>query len=525
MKNLVLISLAIFSIYTSTAQRVAVRWNEKYKAPEGLFLKSQFIKMVPTSEEVVIGIFRKKNTSLFDNDYSLIKMNTKLDNTGEIKLDYPANGSEGLIDVLKLNKTNFLLEYKINLNQIAELSLTPINLKTFKKEISSKKIGEINDADHSILENGNSRMYSITMEAQYSPDSSKVLMNYEFKYQEGRSVQVMVLTNGGNLLYTSNYTWTEQADHLQINKPAIDNDGKVYFSYHHYSKSFDKEFEKGDGEAIPTYTSHLLVVDKENKSNQTIEPNGKFLYDMVLGYSKDQKPLIMGTYQDKFNGRINGVFISPVIGSGTSLTDLAFTPYPADLQEKIEFDMELKKSKPGFTHAFSASRGFSANGTNFLVGEFNDRLLLENAIRIIKGDFIVTTFKSDGKAQFQSLPRSQNFAVGRNSNILTNANTFTGTLLADKLLVFYNDYEENAMQEFKEKPIKFEKDSKSVLMAAVISSEGKLLSRKNVFNHQDLEGYIFNFKLCPMKTSTFAVYATEPENEKEGMLAGMLLVK
>lgn len=525
MKNLVLFFFTSISIYTSTAQRVAVRWNEKYKAPQGLYLQSQFIKAVPTSEEAVIGIFRKKNTSLFDNDYSLVKMNTKLDNAGEIKLDYPANGSEGLIDVLKLNQTNYLLEYKINVNQIAELSLSPINFKTFKKEISTKKIGEIADADKSILSEGNSRMYSITMEAQYSPDSSKVLLNYEFKYQEGRSVQIMVLNNSGTLLYTSNYTWTEQADHLQVNKPAFDNEGKVYFTYHNYSKVFNKELEKGDGEAIPAYTSHLLIIDKENKTSQTIEPNGKFLFDMVIGYSKEQKPLLMGTYQDKCNGRINGVFISPAIGSGTSITDLAFTPYPSDLQEKIEFDMELKKGKPGFTHAFSASKGFSANGTNFLVGEFNDRLPLENAIRIIKGDFIVTTFKSDGKVQFQCLPRSQNFAVGRNSNVLLNNNTFGGTVLIDKLIVFYNDTEENAMKEFKEKPAKFEKDSKSVLLAAVISSEGKLLTRKNIFNHQELEGYVMNYKLCPMKTNTYAVFATEPENEKEGMIAGMLLVK
>ena len=119
--------------FVGMAQRLAVRWNEKYKAPEGQYQNLQFIKAAPTNEDAVIAIYRKINPSLFDNDYVLVKMNSKLDPSGEQKLDYPANGSEGMIDILKLKQTNYLLEYKVKGDKYAELFLTPINLKTFKK--------------------------------------------------------------------------------------------------------------------------------------------------------------------------------------------------------------------------------------------------------------------------------------------------------------------------------------------------------------------------------------------------------
>ena len=526
MKKFFFIALAMTITFVGMAQRLAVRWNEKYKAPEGQYQNLQFIKAAPTNEDAVIAIYRKINPSLFDNDYVLVKMNSKLDPSGEQKLDYPANGSEGMIDILKLKQTNYLLEYKVKGDKYAELYLTPINLKTFKKEISTKKIADIAENDLVSPDEVAGSKYSIFLDVVYSPDSSKLLLNYYSKFQASKSMYSIVLNNSGQIIYTANHTWEQPADHIQMQKPAIDNDGKVYFMWRTYSQSFSKDVEKGEGDQIPSYTSQLLVVDKEKKNNYTFETDGKYLHDMMLGYDKNKKPLVVGTFKEKYNGRLKGVFITPPIGEASAISNITFSLYPPELQDRVDADMELKKLSPGLTNDFYVGSVMStSDGTNYMVSEFFKLTNMENAFIYEKGDFVVTTFTNDGKVVYQGLPRRQYVNASLTSDEYLAPNEFLTLIVDNKLVLLYNDSEENSMQDIKEKIIRFTKSTKSVVLASTINTQGKLLSRKIVFNHLDLEGYIFNYRLCSMRTNMYAIFAAKPQKANEGVMAGLMMAR
>ncbi len=526
MKKLVSLAVGFLFSLVAISQRLAVRWVEKYKAPEGLYQNLQFIKAVPTAEDALISIYRKMNAAVYDNDYVLVKMNAKLDAAGEIKLDYPTNGNEGMIDILKMKQTDYLLEYKVKGNQLAELYLTPINLKTFKKEISTKKIVDLVDNDLLAKNDGEKQAYSVYLDVVYSPDSSKILLNYYAKFQEENKMESVVLSNSGQVLYNAIHTWEDAAENRQMQKPYIDNDGKCFILWRSYDKAFNKEVEKGEGEQIPSFKSHLMLVEKDNKTMYTFNCDGKYLNDMAIGFNKDKKPLVMGTYKDKYNGRINGVFISPAVGAEISIGNLVFTPYHDGLQKKIELDLELKPGKQGLTNEYYVGSTISAaEGVNYMVSEYFKQGNSENAAFYEKGDIVVTTFENDGNVVFQCLPRRQSIAASLTGNEYLAPNELVTMIVDNKMVVLYGDNEENGMQDLKEKPIRFYKTNKSVVLAAAFNNVGKLLSRKIIFNHLDLEGYIYNYKLCPFRINTYAIFATKPNEAKDGMLMGLLNAK
>lgn len=526
MKKLVFVAFIFVFTLSAKSQRLAVRWVEKFKAPDGLYQNLQFMKAVPSVEDGLISVYRKINKSLYDNDYVLVKLNAKLDAPGDIKLEYPANGNEGMIDVLKGKQTNYILEYKVKGNKMAELYLTPINLKTLKKEISTKKIVDLIDNDLLTKYDGETLAYSVYLDVLYSPDSSKILLNYYAKTDAENKMESLVLSNAGQVLYNAIHTWNTPSENRQMQKPYIDNDGKCYFTWRNYAKSFNKEVEKGEGDQIPSFTSHLMVVDKDVKTQYSFETEGKYLNDMAIGYNKDKKPIVMGTYKDKYDGRINGVFTTPAISTDEKISNLIFTAFPDGLQKKIELDLELKPGKPGLTNDYYVGSTICGNnGVNYMVSEFFKQGNSENAAFYEKGDLVVTTFKSDGTVVFQGLPRRQSIAASLTSNEYLAPNEFLTMIVDNKLVVLYGDVEENAMQEIKEKPIKFKETGKTVVLGAVVNAEGKLLGRKMVFSHLDLEGFIFNYKLCSFRTNTYAIFATKPNNAKDGMVLGLLNAK
>jgi len=534
------LTLFLFTLiwHETNAQSFSIKWSDKFNLTSGIFSNNIYIKSLPATNGNIISLFGKIKSAGLNNDYILVKFNEKPEVTGQIALEYPTSTKESFIDIVKLKNNFYIIRIRYSTKDNAEVLLNKLNIEKLKIEPAEKKIMDIDESGtrNTIIQMGPEEMYRHDLDISYSSDSSKLLLAYEprQKKKDAKSIQVAVVSDNLEKVYTYNYEWTEAYNKVDITNMDVDNYGNAYIGYNIYEKSFDREFVKSDGDKIPSYTTYMNVItDAKTKTTYSFNNKGKFIHQPALGYNDKMEVVLLGLYKEKYNGRITGVFSSePVISAQTkTLSNLKFTPFPSDLLELMDNDNRGKSSgnNPGLDNDFRPGYVVSvSDGVNHLIIEYFEITRTganREFVNFIKGDFLVSTFQTNGKVFFQRLPRNQQTQNQVSSTNISSANAFTPTYFEDKLLLFYNDDEKNVTKNINEKPEKFQTESKSVLTAAVMTHDGKIITRKIVYSHKDINGYVSNLRFTEIKENTYVVFAFDPGNFKHGIKIGLLAIK
>jgi hypothetical protein len=525
---LVLCSLAI----TTAGQQFSVRWSDKFKYNNGLRHKNEYIKTISAEEGTVVSIFRVTKSNSYDRDYELLQFDGQPALKGQTELDYPPNGKEGFVDIVKMKGVNYLLEYSYTSKDAIELYATPFNLNSFQQGENRKKIADLDNRDAQTTTPSlgvGGRVYSMyDLTILYSSDSSKLLLYYEpeRKKKDRKNMQFVILDQQMQQLKYLQHEWTESFNKVLTTGLSVDNYGRVYLLYNVYEKSVEREFIRSDGEKIPSYTTHLLTFDRSGQSTHSFDSEGKFIHNGNIGYTAEGKIILIGLYKDRYNGRISGVFRSAVPDPGeTKIAGIKFTVFPTELLQKIETDDQAKSngSRPGLDNGFDAGYTVSvSDGVNHMIAENFD---VDKGSRFAKGDMLVTTFLPDGKINFQRIPRFEQTVNINASFNLVSANSYRPEYFEDKLLLFYFDAETNLARSLNLPPEKFADERKSALVAAVLSHDGILLSRKLVYTHVGLGGYATDLNFSSIAKNKYIVYARQSAVFKAGALIGILSIK
>lgn len=528
---LVLCSLAI----TAAGQQFAVRWSDKFKYNNGIRHKNVYIKTIAAEKGTVISIFRVTKSNVHDQDYELLQFNEQPEMKGQTELDYPANGKEGFVDIVKMKGANYLLEYSYTSKDAIELYATPFDLHSFRQGKNRQKIADLDNRGAQTTTPAlgmGGRIYTMNdLAVLYSSDSSKLLLYYEpeRKKKDTKNMQFVILDQQMQQIKYLQHQWAEPFNRVLTSGLSVDNDGRVYLLYNVYEKSVEKEFIRNDdGEKIPAYTTHLLTFDRSGQSTHSFDSEGKFIHQGNIGYTAEDKIIIIGLYKDRYDGRITGVFRAAAPGDGEKVAGIEFTAFPAELLQKIEIDDQAKSSgsKPGLDNGFDAGYTVSvSDGVNHMIAEYFGSKPLNQSSRDTKGDMLVTTFLPDGKINFQRIPRfEQTINVNASFNI-TSANTYRPEYFEDKLLLFYIDAESNLSRSLNLPSERFGDERKSALVAAVLSHDGMLLSRKLVYTHVGLGGYATDLNFSCIAKNKYIVYARQSAVFKSGALIGILSIK
>jgi hypothetical protein len=538
MKRMTLV-LLMFIWHETTGQSFSIKWSDKFNLTSGIFTNNIYIKSLPAPDGNILSLFGKIRSGGFNNDYLLVKFNSKPEITGQLELKYPTSTDEAFIDVVKLKNNYYILRVKYKSKDNGEILLNKLNIEKMKIEPAEKKIMDIDDSETraGIISLRPEEMYRFNLDVSYSADSSKLLLTYEprLRRKDEKSIQLAVLNDNLEKVYTLKHQWTEPYKKVDVTNTSVDNYGNAYIAYNVYEKSFEKEYVRSDGDKIPAYTTYMVVFS-DSKTNKTYSFNnkGNFIHQPGLGYNDKMEVVLLGMYKDKFNGRITGVFQSEPVNAvkTTTLANFTFTPFPTDLLELADKDDQGKSGghKPGLDNDFRPGYIVSvSDGVNHLITEFFEIDITgtpnDQFIKYKKGDFILATFLTNGKVSFQRLPRNQQTMNAVSSTNITASNSFTPTYFRDKLLLFYNDDEDNINKNMNEKPGKFQTESKSVLTAAIMTHDGKLTARKVVFSHKDIDGYVSNLRLTEIKDDVYVVFAFDPGNFKHGIKVGILTIK
>ena len=524
----------LFFCVSTGAQQFSIKWSKKFAITSGIFSNNVYIQSLPTGNGTTISLFKKIKSFGMANDYILVKFNTQPDVEKQAELNFPDGGREGLIEMVKLQNNFYLVKYRISSKESADIVISKLNPETLTTEGPEKRIGTIDD-----LGSASSSIEKMILDpalyTSYSSDSSKFVIAFEpdQKRKENKKMQVMVFNNNLLKVYSKFYEWNNPSNKVYIPNISIDNTGRVLVLYNIYEKDFEKELLRSDGEKIPSYTSHLLVVDENGVASSDINSNGKFIHNASIAYNEKKQPLLIGIYKEKNNSRLTGVFRAAVNPgqSNKTVSDINFTPYPQDLLDKADKDNQGKSSgkNPGLDNNFHTNYVVCvSDGINHMISEYFDidsKGANNEFTKFIKGDFIITTFQANGKPEFQRLPRYQQTMNSVSSTNISQAGSYTPDYFNDKLVLFYNDGTENINKDLNEGPEKFSGEKKSALTVAILSHEGKLQKRKLVYDHSGMDGYVTNLRFTEIKENQYLIFAFKAGNFKHGMMVGTLLIK
>jgi hypothetical protein len=537
MKKKLLIIFLVLSVFNLKAQQFSVKWSQKFALTSGIFTNNRYLKSFAAPGGTVITLFRKIKSSGFDNDYIVVKFNTQPDIEKQLELDYPVNGKEGLIDVIKLKDKFYLLQYRYTEKDNAQVFAVKLNPETLAKEGEEIKVTDIDDTDSkgNIKALGIGTIYSFDPDVSYSTDSSHLMIFYEpfQRRRDTKKAEVIVFNQNLEGVYRKAYEWTDNVAKVALMNYFVDNDGRAYLFYNVYEKNVYVNVVTGDGDKIPGYNSYLTVIDAKTVNTAKINAEGKFLHNISLGYDKNSEHTLIGIYRNRHDGRLSGAFRAGVnVDNDINISALEFTPFPEDMLEKVDRDGQGKKDgkNSGLDNDFELGYVISTiDGVNHMIVEYFDKVSKKvdefTVTRYTKGDFIVITVSPENKIEFQRLPREQRTSNEVTSTNITKHGSYTPVYFKDKLLLFYNDDEDNIMKDINEKPEKFYSEKKSALAVGIMTHKGKLINRRMVYSHSAMDGYVTDLRFTEVKPNTYLVFAYKSGNYKHGIMIGILTIK
>jgi hypothetical protein len=525
----------LFVCQFGNSQTFSVKWGTDFRLTSGIFENNIYLKSIPTGKGGAISVFVKKESFKTNNDFILAKINSKAQIESHLELPFVNNLKEGFLDIVKLQNSFFILKYRFISDEKAQLVVNRLDADKFVIEKEEKLIGELEASEKrgpfNVFAGGS--LYLFNASVHYSPDSSKlVIINDPFqKRKSTKKVNLLILNNDLSKTYATEFTFSSPYNKTLVRSNSITNEGKVVVLYNIYEKDYQMMFY-GNGDKIPLYTSHMLVVDETKKNNITINTSDKFLHSAHISYSETGSPLLLGFYKDKHDGRLSGAIranINMNADQTGTISNIKFKAFDEDLLKKIDRDNQGQKDgkNPGLDNDFFVNQLLCVdNGFNSIVLEYFNTISHSNgAVETTKGNLIISSFLPDGNIVFQLIPRKQKTPNQAGSSNLLGPGFYTIDYFKDNMILFYNDKDENIYKNIDESPEKFGEERNSALVVAALSANGKLKTRKIVYTHEGMDGFVTNLNFTKITDNTYLVYTIKAGALKHALKAGIITMK
>ncbi len=331
-----------------------------------------------------------------------------------------------------------------------------------------------------------------------SNDSSKVLLFVEGpeKRKENEKYFIGVFNTDLKTLWSREVELPIEQRYLAIYDMDVTNDGKVYVAIKHYEKEVSRESVREDGDKIPSYVYKMLVYkDAGSKNDELVfNFNNQYIQGTRLINAADGSVSVAGLYKRKSNGNINGAFYVKLAAGSGDVKNPKMIEFPIELITLVDKDNYAsdKSKDPGLYPNFRIRNILTrSNGSIDLVAEYyklvitttsDSRGFTRTTYNYYYGDIVNTNIDVNGKAAFTRIPKNQK---------MTNSNLFLGIFSFvenDKLIILYNDDEDNIDRDLSKKPDDVMNFKKSVFAAATVDAKNNM-SRQAIYSHRD-ETYV-----------------------------------
>lgn len=386
-----------------------------------------------------------------------------------------------------------------------------------------------------------------TLSYHLSEDSTKILLtSFVSKSETGKCYLGVYDENMKKL-------WDKTIDLQQKGKAVlldqkVTNDGKVMLLIKHFDQGTDKEQTTKDSKKVPTYSTKLLWYAKDGDTPKELSLNtgDKFIHSLAFAKQQNNESTLFGLYQQKPQGNINGYFTVQVNTNNFKATTTTTGEFESGLLETLEKDEQGSKSKkegglsPFFKFVKMETR---ANGDQDFLLEFyesastptgpsmvssigpsaglsTNKGTVRSYSDIYHGNIIDINLKANGTKIITRIPKLQNVAD------LEHLSSFNTLVYKDKLLIFYNDNDDNLKQEIRSKPKKtklgvggrkiFGRVDANLTMA-VIDSQGNL-SRTTLLDKKQSEFLAAINVSIKLGDHKLALYAINGYKEMIGVL-------
>ncbi len=536
--------LAVFTLLkTAIAQRVTIALSNKIKSTSGVTKGGIYINSLSLPNEELLTSFRMPPTGevyfgeidIFPN-LKLMKFGKKLDVVKELDLHFLRKGNIGFLDVVKLKSNYYVLLYNIN-KDAATMAIEYQKLNTETLTVDEpKKLGTLQLSEY----DKSNKIEASDLHIDYSPDSTKLLFTYEpdLKKKENKEVAIMVANADMTLKNELKHSFDVFYKKIRLHDVSVDNDGKVYLSYNLYAKDFETDFVKQDGKKIPSFTTNLCIIDGKQKEIYSFAGEGKFIHRSTIAYDENENICIIGLYKEKYDGGIIGAFKASIDKNKKTFgAPLVFDAFPQSVLDQVDTDgFGDKKGRDiglydGFNIRYSIS--ILPEGSIRMISEYHT-IVSGNLNTEQWGDILVTTFPPGNKTKPQyaliSKYQSVNFPSSISARFRNYGYQFIGCSFElifynNKLLIFYNDHEDNLSRDMDKPPEVMVKAQKSNLMMAEINSKGLFVKNTFVLNHGDYDGYMTNMQFNYLRPNTYSVFALSMGFFKYGVKVGTLTIK
>jgi len=482
MKKLFIYSMLFIAASSATAQKVSIAWGEegKRELTFGNFVKGQGTDMIKLCFDT--KLVRKKTTPV------LTRYNDKLEEQAERAITVDEEG-------IAYN-TLFSVKGKIFLitSQYDKDSKTTtyfaqaINIQTLDPDGKIINLG-VYDA---VKKSSQS-----SIDFELSADSSKILMFGTAPYQKNANQKyyIAVLDSNMKKIWDKSVELPYADKYISLQDELVTNDGRVGVILKHYDQEVTKEMVKVDGNKIPAYKTNMLLYDQaiEKPTEYVLDLNDKFVHSLQLVSDNSANIVLFGLYKERYNGYISGFFTATFDKktNKTSITNL--NKFPDDLVTQIKTDKQGsdKEKDPGLSAWFKlAGTETRSNGSKDFILEYSSEQLMtatsyNGAFSYTYtywlydyGDIIDINLQKDGKVIIGRIPKmQQSIDVRAFSN-------FKILPYNDKLLVFYNDDDDNINRDINKKPDEFTKFNKSVFVMGSFDKAGNV-TRDVLFKNKD----------------------------------------
>jgi hypothetical protein len=388
----------------------------------------------------------------------------------------------------------------------------PLNIQTLNTEgkvITLGSFDAINKSSQSTVGYGLSKDSTKILMFGLSPYSKKE----NEKYYMGVYDQDMkkVWQNTVELPYKDKY--------IAILGSLVTNEGKVGVILKHYDQEVTSESVKGDGSRMPSYKTKLLLYENGNtKPTEFLLNTGdKFIHTLQLTHDKDNNLVLFGLYKTKHNGYINGYLVANIDKTSKAVTISKMDAFPTALVELVKKDKQGsdKEKDPGFGTAFRLAQIVDReDGSKDYLLEYSSEVFIQGHTTYNGrtwtttpsywlynyGDIIDISIKPNGSTVIARIPKMQ---TSRDVRIYSN---FRALGYKDKLVMFFNDDEDNVTRDLDKKPDDVQKFNKSVLAMATVDAKGNL-ERSIVMDHKETKLTVCMRESCIIGKNRIGLYA------------------
>jgi len=358
-----------------------------------------------------------------------------------------------------------------------------------------------------------------SVEYELSSDSTKLIMfgKAPTAKKENEKYYMGVYDENMNKLWDRTVELPYQSKFISIFDDLVTNDGKVGVIIKHYDQEVDRESIKDNGERVPAYKTKLLLYEKDvvKPYEYVLNINNKFVHSLHLTDDKASTLNLFGLYKEKYNGHVNGFFTASINLASHQIETNKMSAFPADLVELVKKDKQGsdKEKDPGFDDAFNFIQTIDrTDGSKDYILEFRQKILHESRDsrgysysywEYRNGDIIDISVKKDGKFVLCRIPKMQDV-----TNVLT-YNSFKALSYNDKLIIYYNDNDDNLDRDLAKKPETMTNSRKCVFMMATVDSKGNL-NRTIVFNHKEVKLTVATNECFLLDEQHLGIYAIQP---------------